>query len=80
MGYPYILSALCRIMSVYEKIEEVINSQEKEDIVKIIKKDYELAKSILGDNEKRVANLKKQIIILEKQLNVKDEDEIYEIG
>lgn len=80
MGYPYVLSALCRIMSAYERIEEVINSQEKEDIIKIIKKDYELAKSILGDNEKRVTNLKKQIIILEKQLNIKDEDEIYEIG
>ena len=28
MGYPYILSALCRIMSVYEKIEDIDDVQE----------------------------------------------------
>lgn len=78
IGYPYILSSLCRIMSAYKKSEQMANGQEKRDILKLIERDYESAKTILGEKEQRVRNLKSQIDILKKQIDMNDGSELFD--
>ena len=76
LGYPYILSALSRIMVLYNDFDENEDEQmnEVQDELNRIDHDYNSAKMVLGESEGRVKNLKVQIDILKNQLNQSIDD------
>lgn len=79
LGYPYILSALCRIMSVYEAVDAgKMGKEEIQEQIRLIEKDFRSSKYVLETDDRRLKNLKNQIDILKEQLDLKENDSIYE--
>lgn len=79
IGYPYVLSALTRIMELYECRENnhIQIENEFETELKLIEGDYQTAKRALGESNEQVKNLKVQIDVLKKQINL-DDSSFYE--
>lgn len=72
IGYPYVLSALCKIFNAYQQLnnDEVIKKYMKE-----IEEDYDSALTWLSSKDERVGMLKKHIRVLKKRTNISDDYE-----
>ena len=72
MGYPYVLSALCKIFNAYQRLgnEEVLKKYMEE-----IQQDYDSAVTWLSPRDERVGMLKKHIKVLKKRTNMMDDYE-----
>lgn len=80
MGYPYILSALCQMMLIYngQRDKNDTDRTRYKETIKAIERNYDSAKRILGEHEKKVKNLKKQIEIFKKQFDMNNEEEQFD--
>lgn len=73
-GYQYLISALCIMVEVCKEIEVWKNKSdtEKRDKIALITDNYDAAVIALGDKDSRIAEVKKQLKVLKRSLNITD--------